>query len=28
VFTATGCWDLRAVRGHATADVWIRVIAQ
>jgi hypothetical protein len=28
VFTAPGCWDLRAVRGHATADVWIRVIAQ
>jgi hypothetical protein len=28
VFTAPGCWDLHAVRGHATADVWIRVIAQ
>jgi hypothetical protein len=27
VFTAPGCWDLRATRGHATADVWIRVIA-
>jgi hypothetical protein len=25
VFTAPGCWDLRAIRGHATADVWIRV---
>jgi hypothetical protein len=28
VFTAPGCWDLRAIRGHATADVWLRVIAQ
>jgi hypothetical protein len=27
VFTAPGCWDLRAIRGHATADVWIRVEA-
>jgi hypothetical protein len=27
VFTAAGCWDLRAIRGHATADVWIRVVA-
>ena len=27
VFTAPGCWDLRAIRGHATADVWIRVMA-
>jgi hypothetical protein len=27
VFTAPGCWDLRAVRGNATADVWIRVVA-
>lgn len=26
VFTAPGCWDLRATRGTATADVWIRVI--
>jgi hypothetical protein len=26
VFTAPGCWDLRAVRGQATADVWIRVV--
>jgi len=26
VFTAPGCWDLRAIRGHATADVWIRVV--
>ena len=25
VFTTPGCWDLRAVRGDATADVWIRV---
>jgi hypothetical protein len=25
VFTSPGCWDLRAVRGPATADVWIRV---
>lgn len=28
VFTAPGCWDLRATRGHATADVWIRVVAR
>jgi hypothetical protein len=28
VFTAPGCWDLRAVRGDATADVWIRVISR
>lgn len=28
VFTAPGCWDLRAIRGHATADVWIRVVAR
>jgi hypothetical protein len=27
VFTSPGCWDLRAIRGHATADVWIRVVA-
>ena len=27
VFTAPGCWDLRAIRSHATADVWIRVVA-
>ena len=27
VFTAPGCWDLRAIRGKATADVWISVIA-
>jgi hypothetical protein len=27
VFTEPGCWDLRAIRGHATADVWIRVVA-
>ena len=26
VFTRPGCWDLRAVRGRATADVWLRVI--
>ena len=26
VFTEPGCWDLRAVRGGATADVWITVI--
>jgi hypothetical protein len=26
VFTSPGCWDLRAIRGHATADVWIRVV--
>ena len=25
VFTEPGCWDLRAIRGDATADVWIRV---
>lgn len=28
VLTAPGCWDLRAVRGNATADVWIRVVAR
>jgi len=28
VFTAPGCWDLRATRGHATADVWLRVVAR
>src|SRR5580700_10357129 len=26
VFTESGCWDLRAVRGGATADVWLTVI--
>ena len=26
VFTEPGCWDLRAVRGRATADVWLNVI--
>jgi hypothetical protein len=26
VFTEPGCWDLRAVRGGATADVWLDVI--
>jgi hypothetical protein len=25
VFSTPGCWDLRATRGHAAADVWIRV---
>jgi hypothetical protein len=28
VFTAPGCWDLRAIRDDATADVWIRVISR
>jgi hypothetical protein len=28
VFTAAGCWDLRAFRGHATADVWLRVVSR
>lgn len=28
VFTAPGCWDLRAIRGDAIADVWIRVAAR
>lgn len=28
VFTEPGCWDLRAVRGAATADVWLTVISQ
>jgi len=28
VFTVPGCWDLRAVRGTATADVWLRVVAR
>jgi hypothetical protein len=27
VFTAPGCWDLRAIRGHATADVWLQVVS-
>lgn len=27
VFTEPGCWDLRAARGTATADVWLRVVA-
>lgn len=27
VFTRPGCWDLRAVRGRATADVWLRVVS-
>jgi hypothetical protein len=26
VFTQPGCWDLRASRGRATADVWLNVI--
>lgn len=26
-FTSPGCWDLRAVRGKATADVWLKVIS-
>jgi hypothetical protein len=26
VFSAPGCWDLRADRGSAYADVWIRGI--
>src|ERR1035441_9508173 len=28
IFAAPGCWDLRAIRGNATADVWIPVIAR
>lgn len=28
VFTAPGCWDLRAIRGKATADVWLRVVSR
>ena len=28
IFAAPGCWDLRAIRGNATADVWILVIAR
>ncbi len=28
VFTAPGCWDLHAIRGNATADVWIGVVAR
>jgi hypothetical protein len=28
IFTAPGCWDLHAIRGNATADVWIRVSAR
>jgi hypothetical protein len=27
VFSAPGCWDLRATRGQATANVWLRVVA-
>jgi hypothetical protein len=27
VFTAPGCWDLRAIRGNATADVWLLVVS-
>jgi len=27
VFTRPGCWDLRAARGRATADVWLRVVS-
>lgn len=26
-FTAPGCWDLRAVRGRAVADVWLQVVS-
>jgi hypothetical protein len=25
-FSQPGCWTLRAVRGHATADAWVRVL--
>jgi hypothetical protein len=25
VFTTPGCWDLRATRGPAVADVWLNV---
>jgi hypothetical protein len=28
VFTVPGCWDLHAVRGRATADVWLRVVSR
>lgn len=28
VFTSPGCWDLRATRGSATGDVWIRIVAR
>jgi hypothetical protein len=28
VFASPGCWDLRAIRGNATADVWILVVAR
>jgi hypothetical protein len=28
LFTAPGCWDLRAIRGSATADVWLRVVSR
>ena len=28
VFTAPGCWDLRAIRGGVTADVWLRVVSK
>jgi hypothetical protein len=25
LFTQPGCWDLRAIRGNATADVWLNI---
>ena len=28
LFTAPGCWDLRGIRGDATADVWLRVVSR
>ncbi len=28
LFTVPGCWNLRAVRGRASADVWLRVVAR
>jgi hypothetical protein len=28
VFTQPGCWDLRAVRGAVSADVWLTEIRQ
>lgn len=27
LFTQPGCWTLRAIRGEATADVWLNVAA-
>jgi hypothetical protein len=28
VFTVAGCWDLRAIRGGVSADVWLPVVSR